>query len=296
MEPCTKEMLNRVASLSSDDVRFRNQARDEPELTYVEKMDIVSKVLHTPSNFLFRFGPYLNSADLEHFEQFSGDPDVAHQLQDLRKQLNSDRMRTLIRNRRFASIDSLTTAGYFDESEMQRRDPLLYEELVEKHMTPEEKLEVQRLRDIRERAEKRDSEQRHPFADILMESLIEKPEVDAYRERQREKEQGQTQEEEKDTSDEEGDAEDESTEIRKKVDSLHLESTDRAEPPEVPLDDEERALLREEFRQIMQERFLEGKDSDFLDYGAIDQNAALDRSDEFLRDEEDRYFDDEEPS
>ena len=287
-------IIDKVASLSSDNVRFKNQARDEPTLTYDEKVETLSKLLNTPSNFLFRFGMYLDFADLEYFDQFSSDLDVAYHLRDLRNQLNSDKMRVVVRNRRFASLDTLTSSGYFDGDLMRQRDPLLFEELVEKYMTTDEKLEMQRRKELRDRAEERSREQPHPFADILMESLIEKPEVDAYRERQREKEQCQVEEEEDEgmtDEEEEGD-----TTGRMEVNGANLSSADESDLSKITLDEEGRTLLREEFRHIMQERFLEGKDSEFLDYKAIDHNDTLDRSKEFLHDEEDRYFDDEEPS
>lgn len=52
--------------------------------------------------------------------------------------------------------------------------------------------------------------------------------------------------------------------------------------------------LRDEFLQIMKQRFLEGLDEDF-DYSKVDANEEYDNLIIFGQDEEEKYFDDEEP-
>lgn len=59
-------------------------------------------------------------------------------------------------------------------------------------------------------------------------------------------------------------------------------------------DSEERLILREEFTSRMHQRFLDGKDGDF-DYSTVDDNPDFDNLDIVARDEEERYFDEEEP-
>lgn len=59
-------------------------------------------------------------------------------------------------------------------------------------------------------------------------------------------------------------------------------------------DSEERLILREEFTSRMHQRFLDGKDGGF-DYSTVDDNPDFDNLDIVARDEEDRYFDEEEP-
>ncbi|XP_029475653.1 coiled-coil domain-containing protein 97 isoform X4 [Rhinatrema bivittatum] len=59
-------------------------------------------------------------------------------------------------------------------------------------------------------------------------------------------------------------------------------------------DSEEKALLREELVTQMHQRFLDGRDRDF-DYSEVDDNPDLDNLDIVTRDEEESYFDEEEP-
>ncbi|KAJ3116013.1 hypothetical protein HDU96_010661 [Phlyctochytrium bullatum] len=75
-------------------------------------------------------------------------------------------------------------------------------------------------------------------------------------------------------------------------------STSQAQPkqPSRPqLSVEERGQLRDEFMRIMKERFLDGMDPEFP-YARIDTNDVYDDLGQMERDEEDAYFDSEEPS
>lgn len=53
-------------------------------------------------------------------------------------------------------------------------------------------------------------------------------------------------------------------------------------------------MLRQEFVHLMQEKFLKGSDKDF-DYSQVDDNVEYDSLDIRGRDEEESYFDEEEP-
>ena len=53
---------------------------------------------------------------------------------------------------------------------------------------------------------------------------------------------------------------------------------------------------REELLSIMKKRFLDGKDSDFVDYAGIDSNSSLDDLKQIQQDAEDRWFDEELPA
>lgn len=57
------------------------------------------------------------------------------------------------------------------------------------------------------------------------------------------------------------------------------------------ISEEERERLRQEFEQLMHERFLRGEDSEFFDYAAVDNDPTLDDLAMRTRDEEDAYFD-----
>lgn len=272
MEELREVIIDRVATRSSEEIRFKNQMRGEPELTFEEKRHIVQDLLmKSPSQFLARFGLALQPQDLDYFSHMPEDDDVAYHVRNLEERLDAERLRLLTKNRRYAALSRLETSGYFDEVEMQKRDPLLYEELVEKYLTDSEKAELEKAQRLRDLAEKGTDTPIHPFADLLMESLIVKPEVTALKNKQKERDNDQ---------EEEADSEEECEE----------------EPKGEPIDDGEKSLLRQEFRDIMTERFLDGKDAQHVDYNEIDCDSNLDAAVESSRDEEERYFDDEEPS
>jgi len=65
--------------------------------------------------------------------------------------------------------------------------------------------------------------------------------------------------------------------------------------PEEALEEEEMRLLLLQFTKLMEGFFLDGGDGDWVDYGAIDENGALDDVAQLTADAEDRYFDAEEP-
>ena len=69
-----------------------------------------------------------------------------------------------------------------------------------------------------------------------------------------------------------------------------VESADAAWTPT----EEERDMLHNEFKLIMQQRFLSGEDEDF-DYSQVDYSEEYDNLDLRTQDEEEAYFDQEEP-
>ena len=51
------------------------------------------------------------------------------------------KFRITVRNRRYAAMQELRHSGtYFSEKEMERRDPLLYDQLIGRHQTEEERM------------------------------------------------------------------------------------------------------------------------------------------------------------
>jgi len=58
----------------------------------------------------------------------------------------------------------------------------------------------------------------------------------------------------------------------------------------------ERQQLRDGFIAMMKERFLAGLDGEWFDYAKVDLNEAYDDVEQRGRDEEERWFDDEEAS
>ena len=60
------------------------------------------------------------------------------------------------------------------------------------------------------------------------------------------------------------------------------------------LSQEDKVKLREEFSNIMRQRFLEGEDEEF-DYATVDTNDEYDNLEILCQDEQDKYFDEEKP-
>lgn len=92
----------------------------------------------------------------------------------------------------------------------------------------------------------------------------------------------------------EEDEEEEEEEFSSDDDDEEEDQSEMAFPPSVS--DEEKSQFRAEFISHMHERFLAGKDDEFVDYADIDSDARNDPIDLMQRDAEDNYFDSEEPN
>ena len=60
------------------------------------------------------------------------------------------------------------------------------------------------------------------------------------------------------------------------------------------INSEDKLKLREEFLNLMRQRFLDGLDEEF-DYTKVDLSDEYDNMETLCQDEQDKYFDDEEP-
>ncbi|XP_015680059.1 coiled-coil domain-containing protein 97 [Protobothrops mucrosquamatus] len=159
----------------------------------------------------------------------------------------------------------LVGGEYFSDEQMRGRDPLLYEQYIGQYLSDEELQELGQCK----------LEASCSLSGVLLDSYQEQ----VIQQRllvQQELEDACLEEEEEDSD---------------------QESEDQALNPDadewVP-DAEEKAFLREEFTSRMYQHFLEGKDLDF-NYSEVDENPDFDNLDIVSRDEEERYFDGEEP-
>ncbi|XP_076359822.1 coiled-coil domain-containing protein 97 [Tachypleus tridentatus] len=250
---CT--LLDRV---SKSNAFFKNQQRGEADLTVEQKWEIAEEILNkSHSLFLQRFSKYLEFEDLVYFEPFKNDYDVEFYLKEIKKRLDSKRNTVKVRNRRYEALQKLIKEGtYFSDTEMKKRNPLLYEEMVEKYMTDDEREQAEKfiLKDFK-------------FSTFLMEH-IEREEIQNRRQRQ---------EDEENAAWEEGDSDSEEEE------EISEEISER-----------EKLMMRTEFLNIMYENFLAGKDEDF-EYSKVDDNTEYDSLQLREADEEEEYFDSEEP-
>lgn len=133
-----EEIISHMANCS-EEVFQRIQHRDEPPLSIQQKKEIVTSLLNSsPSNFLFRFGKFLEPRHLNYFHQYLNNYEVSYYLQQLGKETKAQEI--CVKNRRFHAMNELIKEGkYFSMEEMRKRNPILFHELVEKYMTPEEK-------------------------------------------------------------------------------------------------------------------------------------------------------------
>ncbi|KAL8586903.1 hypothetical protein ACOMHN_051008 [Nucella lapillus] len=279
-------MVERVAGSSA---HFGHQQRDAPDLTLQEKVDIATDLLDTsPHNFLARFGKFLQPADLAYFRPLEEDSyEVAFYLRDLAHSLTHRQV--IVKNRRYAAMRELDQGGvHFSEEEMKRREPLLYQQLIGRFLTEEEREE--RVAAAIDRSDLR-------FSSILLTHLDDVRERALYQ-HQKDREDGQEEEEEESDEEEEEEEEDEKKQQADTKTGMEEEGEEEAE--DLPEISDVRATyiwrqqLRDEFTAIMHEKFLSGHDTHF-DYSQVDDNPDYDSLLTVGQDEENRYFLSEDP-
>ncbi|KAK7504286.1 hypothetical protein BaRGS_00004590 [Batillaria attramentaria] len=280
-EPLSAEEKSRVRrtmldQLSTSAAHFAHRQRDAPDLTSQEKVDIAAEILDkNPAVFLARFGPYLQASDLLYFQDIDkNNYEVQFHLRDIEHRCSHSAV--IVKNRRFAAMQELEAGGeYFSEDEMKHREPLLYEQMVGQYLTEEE--QQQKADDALDPSDCR-------LSTILLKHMENVQEKSLYKQ-QKDKEECQ-EEESEESSEEDEDKEDADSEME--------------EDEEIPEISNERATdiwrqqLRSEFKSLMQEKFMSGKDADF-DYSKIDSNPEYDSLTAEGQDDEDRYFFTENP-
>ncbi|XP_076239386.1 coiled-coil domain-containing protein 97-like [Calliopsis andreniformis] len=284
-----EELLNHVAKSKAI---FKSQQKDDPDLTFEEKLTIARNVL-TKSYCLFlsKFGHYMKEEHLKFFEKSKEeDYEVAYHVNRLQRYFNSSTRQTDVRNRRYQALKTLVEQGeYFSETEMMKRNPLLYEHLIGQYMTEKQK----KMRDNIDT-------KNITFVNLLMES-IDRDSLKKKQKLQEEEEQNVLEETESDEEEAEPCAINSNHEEDfrwGKVPDLHEKTDQNAacqmNKVQASISTTEKQILKQEFVSNMYQSFLEGKDSDF-DYSNVDDNEAYDNIDIRSQDEEDKYFDSESP-
>ncbi|XP_065280837.1 coiled-coil domain-containing protein 97 [Dermacentor albipictus] len=242
---------------------FKHQQRGEPDLSYEEKREIAEKTLDSNVPlFLQRYAKFLYREDASYFEALRRvDYEVDFHVREIERR-SRDRPRQLsvqTKNRRYEALERLKTGGeYFSDKEMRRRNPLLFEQMIGRYMTEKEKLDLDKM-----------DFSTLTFSGLLMEH-IDRNEVTSLRRQQQDLEEATFEESDSDTEEEE------------------------CEEDTPPVSATEKRLLRNEFVNTMYESFLSGKDKDY-DYESVDNNADFDSLQTRQHDEEEKYFDAEEP-
>ncbi|KFO33656.1 coiled-coil domain-containing protein 97 [Fukomys damarensis] len=254
-----------------------SQQQGEPDLTEQEKVAILGQLYHEkPLVFLERFRTGLREEHLACFGHLRGDHRADFYCAEVARQgtARPRALRTRLRNRRYAALRELIQGGeYFSDEQMRFRAPLLYEQYIGQYLTQEELS----TRTPGPQAPRPGSPSKPacPLSDLLLQSYQERELQQRLLQQQEEEEACLEEEEEEEDSDEED------------------QESGKDSEAWVP-DTEERLILREEFTTRMHQRFLDGKDGDF-DYSTVDDNPDFDNLDIVARDEEERYFDEEEP-
>ncbi|KAI4463603.1 coiled-coil domain-containing protein 97 [Holotrichia oblita] len=280
--------------IQNKNICFKNQQRDEADITDEEKITIAKDIYNkSKPAFLLRFGTFMTKEQLEMFTPNSMDSEEDEEIRLILANLTrsySEKTNVLkTKNRRYEALKQLIDKkSYFSEVEMMKRNPLLYEQLVGQYLNEEERRE----RDRREN--------NNTLVKILMEA-VERDEAFDRKKKQQEAE---------DDAMEESDS-DEDENVKEKISAPPKPSTSRwGEYPEMQdtpiskyglitknqkfITQQERQLLRDEFISIMYANFLNGQDD--FDYATVDNNDAYDNIDILGHDEEDKYFDSEEPA
>lgn len=287
----SEEMIEYL--ISNKEAYFKSQQRDEEDLTDEQKRNIALEIFNqSKALFLSRFGKQLKEEHLKYFETFTEDEnegyDLQFYIQNLRRYFSKTKRKTDIKNRRYGALNKLICDdSYFSETEMMRRNPLLYEQLVGQYMSEEEK-------------KKRDN---IDTANItLIGVLMEGIDREATREKKRE--QREYEDSVMEEEDEEDDQEMKEEEDEEKVDKVtkwgEFEPTPSGFRPKTPelkdvyINSTERKILKDEFYSIMYQNFIDGKDADF-DYASIDNNEEYDNIELKNCDAEEKYFDSESP-
>ncbi|XP_075042051.1 coiled-coil domain-containing protein 97 [Mixophyes fleayi] len=253
--PVTGPLLDMFTTIGVSQVPIRSQQKGDPEFSHEQKMSMLHELYTSkPLIFLERFRKVLKEEHLDCFTHLSGDYTADFYFKEIRKASLKKVNHTRVRNKRYAALQQLISAGeYFSDEQMRARDPLMYEHYVGQYLS-EEEIMSQNSKDL---------SQASSLSDVLLNSCEEQS-LQRRLEAQRDMEESCMEEEEDDGEEEES---------------------------ELP-SDEERLLMREEFISRMHQRFLDGKDRNF-DYKEVDDNPDFDNLDIVTRDAEERYFDDD---
>jgi len=244
---------------------FKHQQRDEPDLTVQDKEKLARDMISSrPAVFLQRFGQYLSEEQLEYFEGEGTEDnyEVQYYLQKARESQCKLNQHRKVKNRRYLAMKKMldSSAEHFTQEAMKQRNPLLYEQLIGKFKTEEEK----------------QADDAPDMTDCSLSNIILKH-IDITNERDTKKKM----EEVEDDQIEEVESDDESD-----------DEEDIMDESELAKEDEGRNILKKEFLKAAYNSFLDGKDVG-VNYKEIDNDSSYDDLDLEDRDAEEKYFDED---
>uniref|UniRef100_A0A1I7ZCP6 DUF2052 domain-containing protein n=1 Tax=Steinernema glaseri TaxID=37863 RepID=A0A1I7ZCP6_9BILA len=301
--------------IASEDAYFCSQQRDSEELTEAAKLKILDDLFNSkPSIFLQRYYRFLQP---EHKKYFLGPVDrydVDFYFNELTRQYRPGRPNSNIRNARYLALTKLKSDGsYFSNAKMREREPLLFDKMIGRFLTDEEKVflrpTVENAGTLSGLLDEFDQAQRvsDRRQDQLSDWSRDEPQPSssssrvAYDAVMRHADRRLAEEDEFEP---EYDSDDESEEalqaVARRMQKVTVEQeSGEASPMEEASssceDDDmvDQETLREEFVSHMEQRFLNGEDSEFFDYCDIDRTYAKECDKIREQDLEDKYFDDD---
>lgn len=258
IEPLPAQMFARIIAA---DVIIKSQQRDEPDLSDNEKFQYLQEMLNqSPGKFLMKYGRLLLEHHLMYFQKYD-DYEIAFRLKELQKNLSDSSCKVVRRNRRYECLKKLMDEGvYFCEKEMRQREPLLYEHYIGQYLTQEE-LEAldQQCSDV-----------------LLSDRILHRADVERREELLLQQRAAEEMVEEESSEDEEP-----------------KQTVEQDES--FTISEKEKRILRQEFLRTMQLKFLNGEEKEF-DYSKVDNNVEYDSIEQRGIDEQEKYFDSEEPT
>ena len=260
------DMIDKICN--NKNAFFKSQQKDEKDLNIDEKRIIVENLFRDKKElFLQRYGSFLTSEELNYFDDLEDNLNIRTVVNSLRDNMVRNSSRCVVKNRRYQTLQKLIQSGhYFSDCQMQARNPLLFEQMVGQYMSEEEKTKMLN--------EKYSQDHNSVTLSAFLMEQIDKNYMNDLMEKQKSDEEIEEFDSDSDTESE--------GEI---CDQLNL--------PKDKVDETQKQELKEEFKKIMAERFLEGKDKEFYDYNQCDSNTDLDINHILDQDIEDRYFDED---
>ncbi|KAM7256698.1 hypothetical protein ACFE04_012439 [Oxalis oulophora] len=303
-EEAIESITERLSSL--DTLYFPRAVESVPTTRYQRRTLLHDLLSRDAVVFLERYGSEMTSEELGEFDALGDDYEVNWHLKNLRSKINptSEELKSrsvTVKNRRSAYLNKLISDGqYFSDDAMREREPYLHHEFVGK------------FEDASGRNMARPGER---WSETLMRRCEEAVLVDKIRTEQQRlgvderdwigNERRQEEEQEEEVESEEEEEEDEMDENKANGKSSSSEvlmgrpnetsgvkSSSGEQDPISTLSEEEKQDMKDQFTNIMQQKFLSGEDHEHLDYSKIDNDVTLD--DHWMRevnqDAEEKYF------
>ncbi|VDN56582.1 unnamed protein product [Dracunculus medinensis] len=271
-------MFSRI--MANEDVFYRSEQRDTPDLTVQQKRDILKELYQkNPILFISRYYKYLITDDFHCFDM--DNYEISMYMNIIKDRLNTNK-NIMVRNRRYAELIRLKKeTDYFSNSKMREREPILFDKMIGKFLPEEEQSHL------------RPTVHDEKFSSILL--------------RLSEKDCNNSETSDRFISKSKDICDDEefgslAKHAKSRLDnydknsqshnsSMEFDSGDDIKQYWDDDDDDDKAELEKEFIDYMEQRFLTGKDGLFVNYDLID-GQQLNKEFEKLRerDLEDAYF------